>query len=125
MPDNTVTAQTVADLHAAADQIRRHGWTTGRYRNPETGGVCIDGAIRYAIAGTHQVETAAGSWERRRVSAACREVTAYLHDSGWQGGDLTDCNDWEATSPDEVVAVLETVAGLLADLIDGSKDGAR
>lgn len=89
-----MTTQVTADLRAAAEVLRRHGWTQGTFYDPSTHRRCAVGAIRFAT--------------RRVRSRTDEALTAVENVIGGEG--VIEYNDAPDRSADEVIAALETAA---------------
>ena len=95
-----MTAQVAADLRAAADVLRRDGWTQGAYLNSDTGCRCLVGALDY-VYGRRGVGWMGDSSESEAYDA----LEAVIGDQSpiaW--------NDRRGRTADEVIAALEAAA---------------
>jgi hypothetical protein len=94
-----MTAKTAADLRAAADVLRRDGWTQGKFHDAETGCHCAAGALEVATAAD-----ISGRWldSVRALSAQLRITPGPISVYRW--------NDDPGRTADEVLAALEAAA---------------
>jgi hypothetical protein len=98
-----MTAQVAQDLRAAADVLRRDGWTQKCFHD-ETGAHCMVGAVDVAIDPEWEK---AGDWDAEqseRWAKARRVLMAVV------GDQLTEFNDKSGRTADEVIAALEAAA---------------
>jgi len=103
-----MSAQVAADLRAAAEVLRRDGWTQGTYHDVDDDRVChcAVGAIEagtgyWTLGGRTQLNPAL----RQRVDAAWSAVTPVIGTP-----DIFSWNDDEDRTADEVIAALEAAA---------------
>jgi hypothetical protein len=104
-----MTAQTAADLRAAADVIRRDGWTQETYVGG--GGCrCLVGAIVAALGGNYGEGSIPldNQARARKARTAFAKHFGHMDDRWW--GDLIDWNDDPDRTADEVIAALEAAA---------------
>jgi hypothetical protein len=103
-----VSAQVAADLRAAADVLRRDGWTQGDY--VADGCHCLVGAIVAALGGKDG-EGSIPIDNQPRALAARRTLAQHFGDmsTDWWA-DLIDWNDDPDRTADEVIAALEAAA---------------
>jgi hypothetical protein len=99
-----MTAQTAADLRAAADVLRRDGWTQGAYHCE--GSHCAVGAIEMStgvwVKGQYR------NYAEPRVTEAWRALMKHLgHD---EPNAIFAFNDAPGRTADEVIAALEAAA---------------
>lgn len=94
-----MTTQVARDLRAAAEVLRRDGWTRGFYTDPETGAHCAVGAIRSAISMTDSAPMTPALNERWDA------LEVVLNGEG-----ATFWNDAPGRTADEVIAALEAAA---------------
>lgn len=109
MTSAITTAQTAADLRAAADVIREHGWTQGSYVSMATGGFCMVGAIEVAT-GYYEPNTSEilmEAWDRRE--------TAYFALAPHTRPGPTTWNDAYDRTAEQVIEKLEQVAAELEE----------
>jgi hypothetical protein len=103
-------SQVAADLRAAAEVLRRDGWTQGDYYDFETGCHCVLGALIAAAGGpkaTHPMDLAPPA-TRSRFDPAVKAVIDHL---GFDYGlHVVDWNDAPGRTADEVIAALLAAA---------------
>ena len=110
-----MSAQVAADLRAAAEVLRRDGWTQGAYIT-EDGQCCAVGAVMRAVdphADPYTDLSDLTSEHRDRVDSAVT-VVSHIVAPAWGGtsyldGPVTRWND-DARTVDEVIAALEAAA---------------
>ena len=91
-----MTAQVAADLRAAAEVLRRDGWTQGDYEKAD-GCKCLSGALRSVCGGID-------STEPERYLPAWGYLRALI------GREAITWNDAPGRTADEVIAALEAAA---------------
>lgn len=96
-----MSAQTAADLRAAADILRRDGWTQLRLHD-EKGCHCVSGALIKAITGRNTSILA--------EQECARHVAAQAALASVVGTNVIAYNDAEDRTQDEVIAALEAAA---------------
>jgi hypothetical protein len=99
-----VTAQTAADLRAAADVLRRDGWIQRNDHGPH--GHCAAGAIEVAID-PNSIETRNEGWDWEQ-NERFSEATLILARSF--NAEVTAWNDTPGRTAAEVIAALEAAA---------------
>jgi hypothetical protein len=118
-----VSAQVAADLRAAAEVLRRDGWTQGVFhRRADEGRIChcAEGAIQVTVGRHINIRPdehcdAGADWDMdysapadRRYDAAEAALSAHVGAS--QCGGIPAWNDDENRTADEVIAALEAAA---------------
>lgn len=104
--------QIADDLRAAAGLIEVHGWQQGMAENPDTGALCLLGAIGKACANCSDLayarEGSSPRFDRAAfmVSHAVREVDPRRAHVSW----LPGWNDDRSRTKEDVIAVLEKAA---------------
>lgn len=96
-----MSAQTAADLRAAAEVLRRDGWTQGAYRGAR-GSRCASDALCVVTGSTHQAEV--GAAYERAMAAALALASATGARAVWLW------NDTPGRTADEVIAALLAAA---------------
>ena len=102
-----MTAQVARDLRAAAEVLKRDGWTQGDYFDPESGCKCVSGAIAHVAS---QGRTPAPGrldldGEFDRWAAAAKVFRRVVQDDS-----IVNFNDTTGRTADEVIAALEAAA---------------
>lgn len=92
-----MSAQVAADLRAAAEVLRRDGWTRGSFRDPDSGCRCAAGAIPEC------------EWGSRRWREAVVVFGDHVGVGPWPVA-VYRWNDDEDRTADEVIAALEAAA---------------
>lgn len=116
----TATDQVAVDLLAAADVIRKRGWSVGTVED-DHGRVCVAGAICIAVAGrTSRTRNIAPALFRTRIEPAKLAVETYLdlpHRDGFGAVrmNIEMWNDVRAESAEEVIELLERIAAERGD----------
>jgi hypothetical protein len=96
-----VTAQVAADLRAAAEVLRRDGWTQEVFCDPSTGSRCAQGALDAVYAPRERD----GSYDESAEDAAYAQVCAVIGTNR-----LISWNDEPGRTAEEVIAALEAAA---------------
>lgn len=82
MPTKKQSPMTPSELlTAAADWIDSHGWTTGRFYEPETLAACAVGAIQFAARNAGY----GADWQARRAAIAEAEAALVAVAEEWHG----------------------------------------
>lgn len=108
-----MTAQVAADLRAAAEVLKRDGWTQGAYHSDD-GCHCALGAIARVISARSDRPNPdrwkpwADSSVRLRLDALA--LANHLGDPVFPRLAVTDWNDAPGRTADEVIAALEAAA---------------
>ncbi len=102
-----MSAQTAADLRAAADVLERDGWLQGDY-GTRHGPKCLAGAVNHVVNGGGSVDDLGGACELEdRAADAVQSVAALL---GQGYADITRWNDAPGRTAAEVIAALRAAA---------------
>lgn len=99
-----MSAQVAADLRAAAEVLRRDGWTQGIFTSEATGCHCAAGALGWAVAENLEDAVFSERWSTA-MGALCRSLGI----SPWPLAAYR-WNDAPDRTADEVIAALEAAA---------------
>jgi hypothetical protein len=103
-----VSAQVAADLRAAAEVLRRDGWTRNTYQSAD-GCKCALGALHYVASNGLSVSDADLTLEEEaRAEAATNRLATHLGGAYWIT--VLTYNDSPGRTADEVIAALEAAA---------------
>lgn len=103
-----MSAQLAADLRAAAEVLRRDGWTQGDYVG--MGGCrCLVGAVTKVLGGDDG-EGSVPSDNSERLNEVRRAINVQVAGTSDYWFDVIDWNDDESRTADEVIATLLAAA---------------
>lgn len=138
MTTATITPETIiADIYAAIERLRLHGWGQGQFWDPDTGRLCLVGAFVTGIYGAVPAVPGIADkpmWkpsqlltddQKARAKAAENAATGYIRRQGLLNDvanapeqdrdyDTVDWNDHNCGSVDGAIALLLAVIGDLA-----------
>lgn len=103
-----MSAQTAADLRAAADILERDGWRQGDY-GTISGCKCAYGALHYVASGGATTDEPDDYDQLGRADSAAQALATHL---GLDGGypRIPDWNDQQGRTSAEVIAALRSAA---------------
>lgn len=92
-------------LDGAADALDEIGWGQGNWLNPETGCMCLDGALEYAVTGDARAAS-------DKASDAFMAIAEYMHArrDRFVLSSPVLWNDTPGRTKEEVTALLREVA---------------
>ena len=96
-----MSAQVAADLRAAAEVLRRDGWTQGVFHDTTTGCRCLQGALDAVYAPRERM----GAYVESDEDATYVQLAKIIGTNR-----VIDWNDKPGRTADEVIAALEAAA---------------
>lgn len=106
--------ETIEVLRQAADVIRQRGWTQYQNLDPETGAVCVDGAVHAVLFGDPQhlagTECQPVLLELSQNLGEQQVVDPWDHDSPMV---VTKWQDMKGRTQDEVLELIDTTIARL------------